>query len=262
MNLQTINYEKQGAIARMTLNRPNAFNAMSAQLCADLFEAVSEADADRDVRVLVVTGAGEKAYCAGGDVAEFRENIDRINMHIKKMTIPLHAAISRMIRMDKPVIAAINGVAAGAGMGLAMAPDLAIAAESARFNMAYTGIGATPDGGTTFFLPRIVGLRRAMEMTLLNRVLTAKEALEWGIVNKVVPDADLQKETGALAEKLAAGPTLAYGRAKKLLYMSFHNSPETQMEDESQSIAAMGETENFREGITAFAEKRKAKFTG
>lgn len=260
MELKTIDFKKQGAIARLTLNRPQAFNALNAQMCWDLFEAVSAADADPEVRVVIVTGAGEKAYCAGGDVAEFNQSIDHIHLHIKQMTTPLHAAISRMVRMNKPVIAAINGVAAGAGMGLAMAPDLAIAAESARFNMAYTGIGATPDGGTTFLLPRLVGVRRAMELTLLNRVLTAKEALDWGLVNKVVPDAELAAEADKLAARLAEGPTFALGEAKKLLYMSFHNSPETQMENESQAIAAMGDTANFREGVKAFAEKRKAVF--
>lgn len=262
MKLETIRYEKDGPIIKLTFDRPQAFNALSYQTCVDLFEAISACEVDREARAVLLTGSGEKAFCAGGDVPGFVENLGDIHRHLKKMTAPLHAAISRMIRMEKPVVAAINGVAAGAGLSLSLAPDLAIAAESARFNMAYTGIGASPDGGSTFLLPRAVGLRRAMELALLNRVLSSKEALDWGLINRVVPDAQLAEEGRALAMRLAEGPTLAYGRAKELLAMSFHNSLEAQMEDESQAIASMGDTADFREGITAFVEKRKPAFKG
>lgn len=262
MDLETIDYEKKGHVIRLTLNRPKAFNAMSAALINDLFDAVTEADADRDARVVVITGSGDKAFCAGGDIKEFTRNLDGISKHIKRMTIPLHAAISRLTRMDKVTIGAFNGAVAGAGMGLAMSVDLAIAAERATFTMAYTGIGASPDGGSTFFLPRLIGLRRALEMTLANRRLSSAEALDWGLVNKVVADADLETEVDKIAQMLATGPTLAFKKAKQLLYQSFHTSCETQMEDESQLIAASGETEDFREGVTAFAEKRMPVFKG
>lgn len=261
MELETIRYEVSGAVARLTLNRPKAMNAMNDQLAEDLYEAVMACDGDPSVRALIVTGEG-RAFCAGGDVASFHENIDRAPSLLKNLTTPLHAAISRMARMEKPVIASINGVVAGAGMGLAAATDLAIAAESAVFTMAYTGIGATPDGSSTFFLPRLIGVRRAMELTLLNRVLTAEEALEWGLINQIAPDDKLVEETDKLAARLAKGPTRAFAGAKRLLYQSFYNSPETQMEDESQSISAMGATDDFREGVAAFVQKRKPEFKG
>ncbi|MCP5118451.1 MAG: enoyl-CoA hydratase, partial [bacterium] len=158
------------------------------------------------------------------------------------MTARAHLAISRMARMRKPVVAAINGVVAGGGMGLAAACDLAVAAESAQFNMAYTALGVSPDLSTSFFLPRMVGVRRAMELALLNRVLSAAEALEWGLVNRVAPDDALADEAHKLAVKLARMPTLALAAAKRLLYQSFENPLEAQMEAESEAIADVSQT--------------------
>lgn len=262
MELDTILLEKSEGVARLTLNRPDAMNALNEAMADDFFEAISECDEDGKVRVVVITGSG-RAFFAGGDLAKFSEDFDRTSAVLKRMTSRYHAAIARMSRMRKPVLAAINGVTAGAGVGLALATDLAIAAESVTFNLAYTAIGATPDGSTSFFLPRLIGLRRAMELTLLNRTLTAKEAVEWGLINKAVPDEQFANEVDKLAAKLARGPTAAYGAAKRLLYQSFSNSLETQMENESQSIAAMAATTaDFREGITAFLEKRRPGFMG
>jgi 2-(1,2-epoxy-1,2-dihydrophenyl)acetyl-CoA isomerase len=247
--------ERRGAVATITLNRPDAFNALDLGLGRDLFHATLEVDDDRAVRCVVITGAG-KAFCAGGDVKGFVDNLPRIGSLIKELTTYLHGAISRLARSDKPVIMAVNGVAAGGGLSLALAGDLVVAAESARFTMAYSRIAATPDGSSSYFLPRLVGLRRAMELYFTNRVLSAREALEWGLVTRVVPDAEFRGAVDALAAELAQGPTLAFGGAKRLLHQSTWESLETQMELEAQSIAAMGRTEDFRAGVTAFAEKR------
>jgi 2-(1,2-epoxy-1,2-dihydrophenyl)acetyl-CoA isomerase len=262
MQLSTIAWEKTGRVVRLTLNRPGAFNALDVQLAKDLHAAIAAVDADRDVRAVVLTGAG-RAFCGGGDVLGFAERVDRdIAAHIKEITAYLHGAISRMTRLRQPVIGAINGVAAGGGLGLALAPDLALAAESARFKMAYVGIGASPDAGSSFFLPRLVGLRRAFDLTLTNRTLSAAEALDWGLVNRVVPDAQLAEEAMKLAAELAEGPTLAFGRVKRLFYASFDAGLETQMEDEAQEIAASSETADFADGVTAFRDKRPPRFQG
>jgi 2-(1,2-epoxy-1,2-dihydrophenyl)acetyl-CoA isomerase len=164
--------------------------------------------------------------------------------------------------MNAPVVAAVNGVAAGAGMSLVCAADLAIAAESAKFTMAYTRAGLAPDGSSTFFLPRLVGVRRAVELMLTSRMLSAQEALEWGIVSRVVPDAQLPAEAAALASELAAGPTGAFGTVKKLVLASAAASLETQMELEARGIADAGRSADGREGIAAFLEKRAPKFRG
>jgi 2-(1,2-epoxy-1,2-dihydrophenyl)acetyl-CoA isomerase len=160
------------------------------------------------------------------------------------------------------VIAAVNGSAGGAGMSLCLFADLVLAAESAKFTLAYTRAGLSPDGGSTYFLPRIIGVRRALELALTNRVLTAKEALDWGIVTRVVPDAELQAEAQTLAKQLAAGATRAFGAAKRLLHHSSSESLETQMELEAQAIADQARTRDAREGIAAFIAKRPASFRG
>jgi 2-(1,2-epoxy-1,2-dihydrophenyl)acetyl-CoA isomerase len=210
---------------------------------------------------VVITGSG-RAFCAGGDVKSFGDNIDTIGVHVKLLTTELHAAVSRMIRMPKPTITAVNGVAAGGGMSLALAGDLILATEAARFTMAYTQIGASPDGSSSFFLPRLIGVKRALELTFLNRALSAREAMEWGLVNQVFANDQFAQEVHKIATHLAQGPTVAYGHAKTLLYGSTSETLETQMEHEAQLIAACGKTADFREGIFAFAEKRQPTFQG
>jgi 2-(1,2-epoxy-1,2-dihydrophenyl)acetyl-CoA isomerase len=254
-------YAVKDHVATITMNRPERYNALTIRMIENLLEMVSACEEDREVRVLVLTGAG-RAFCAGGDVKEFAERLGTISQHLRRLLASFHGAVSRMNRMSKPVIAAVNGVAAGAGMSLAMACDMAVAADSARFTMAYSKIGATPDGSSTYFLPRLVGLRRALELTYTNRVLTAREAEAWGLVNRVVPDAEFPATVNALAAELAAGPTLALGRAKRLFLMSGHESLETQMENETQFIALSSKTADFREGVKAFAEKRQPIFRG
>jgi 2-(1,2-epoxy-1,2-dihydrophenyl)acetyl-CoA isomerase len=261
MAYESIVYEVRDAIATITLNRPAAYNALNLPLARDVFHATLEADENPDVRCIVITGAG-KAFCAGGDVKDFADSPDRIGVLVKELTTYLHGAVSRLARTPKPVVMAVNGVAAGGGMSFALAGDLVVAAESARFTMAYAKIAASPDGSSSYFLPRMIGLRRALELHYTNRVLSAREAMDWGLVNRVHPDSEFSSAVAALARELAQGPTLAFGRAKLLFHQSTQESLETQMELEAQAIAACGHTEDFRQGVTAFARKQAVTFQG
>jgi 2-(1,2-epoxy-1,2-dihydrophenyl)acetyl-CoA isomerase len=261
MGYENVLYDVKEAVATITLNRPDAYNALNLGLARDLFHATLEADEDRAVRAVLITGAG-RAFCAGGDVKDFADNPDRIGVLIKELTTYLHGAVSRLSRAQKPVIMAVNGVAAGGGMSFALAGDLVVAAESAKFTMAYSRIAASPDGSSSYFLPRLIGLRRAIELHYTNRVLSAREAMEWGLVNRVHPDAEFAGAVNALARELAQGPTLAFGRAKLLFHQSTQESLETQMELEAQAIAASGHTEDFRDGVVAFAKKQSVSFNG
>ncbi|HEU4367915.1 MAG TPA: enoyl-CoA hydratase [Methylomirabilota bacterium] len=261
MPYQTLTIERAAHVATLTLNRPDAYNALNLPLGRELFAASLELDEDPEVRCIVLTGSG-RAFCAGGDVKDFVDNLGRIGAHIKELTTYLHGAISRFCRSDKPVIVAVNGVAAGGGFSLALSGDLVLAAESAKFTMAYSKIAASPDGSSSYFLPRLIGLRRAMELYFTNRVLTAREAADWGMITRAVPDGELKAAVDALARELAQGPTRAFGTAKRLLHQSTWESLETQMELEAQGIAACGHTEDFRAGVTAFAEKRTPTFRG
>jgi 2-(1,2-epoxy-1,2-dihydrophenyl)acetyl-CoA isomerase len=261
MAYQHLTVERAARTATITLNRPEALNALDLALGRELFLAALEVDEDPEVRCVVVTGAG-KAFCAGGDVKGFADNLPRIGVLMKELTTYLHGAVSRLCRSDKPVIMAVNGVAAGGGFSLALSGDLVVAAESARFTMAYSRIAATPDGSSSYFLPRLIGLRRALELYLSNRVLTARQALEWGLVTRVVPDAEFKAAVEALARELAQGATKAFGSAKRLFHQSTWESLETQMELEAQAIAASGHTRDFAAGVTAFAQKQTPTFEG
>lgn len=255
MAYQHVKIDRADGVATLTLNRPDAYNALDLGLGRELFQAAIELDEDAGARCVVITGSG-KAFCAGGDVKSFVDNLGRIGAHIKELTTYLHGAISRLCRSDKPVIMAVNGVAAGGGFSLALSGDLVVAAESAKFSMAYSRIAATPDGSSSYFLPRLVGIRRSLELYLTNRPLTAREALEWGMITRVVPDGELASAVSTLARELAQGPSKAFGAAKRLFHQSTWESLETQMELEAQAIAASGRTEDFRAGVTAFADKK------
>lgn len=262
MAYNTLDYQLRDGVAWITFRRPDRFNALDPVMARELCDVANRCSSDPAVRAAIITGSGDQAFCAGGDVSVFAAHLDGIEMLVKEMTTYLHAAVSRFARMRAPLIAAVNGVAAGAGFSLVTACDLAIAAEDATFTSAYTRIGLTPDGSSTHFLSRLVGTRRAMELYLTNRVLSAREALDWGLVNQVVPAAGLAAAAGDLAGKLAAGPTGAHGGIKALLQSAASESLETQMELESRAIAAAGTSADGREGIRAFIEKRAARFTG
>ena len=260
MTFETLLFEVRDGVAHVTLNRPDAANSINLQLAKDLAYAAMQCDEDPAVRAVVLTGTG-KMFSAGGDLASFAKAGDRIPFLLKEITTYLHAAVSRFARMNAPVVIAVNGTAAGAGFSLACAGDLAIVAESARFTMAYTRIALTPDGSSTYYLPRLLGTRRTLELMLTNRTLSAAEALEWGIVNRVVADDALAGEAGSLATSLAQGPTLAFGRVKEMVLRA-GDTLESQMEMETRAIADAARTADAREGIQSFFEKRKPKYRG
>jgi len=260
MGHQTLDLRRDGAIARITLDRPPA-NALDLTMARELAEVALVCDEDPEVRVVVLTGRG-KAFCAGGDLASFGAAGERVPTLLKEVTAGLHVAIARFARMRAPVIAAVNGVAAGAGFSLVTACDLAVAAASARFTMAYTRAGLVPDGSSTFFLPRLIGLRRTQELMITNRMLSSAEALEWGVLTRVVPDAELETTVDALAREVAAGPTGALASVKRLLLLSGGDRLEAQMEAETREIADAARRPDGREGIAAFLEKRPPRFDG
>lgn len=258
---QTLGYEFAAGVATITLNRPDAANGMDLTLGRELMELSLALAARADVRAVVLTGSGN-FFSAGGDLNAFAAFGDDISAKIHELTVYLHTAISAFARMNAPLIVAVNGVAAGAGFSLAACGDIVIAADSAKFTMAYTGAGLAPDGGASYSLPRIIGLRRTQELMLTNRRLSAEEALNWGIVTKVVPADTLQAEAQALAAQLAAGPTKAFGAVKQLLNASFDNGLEQQMALEGASIAKLAASHDGQEGINAFLAKRRPVFSG
>jgi 2-(1,2-epoxy-1,2-dihydrophenyl)acetyl-CoA isomerase len=259
MAYDTIDLDVRDGVAHLTLNRPDAANAIDLGLAQDLMEATLAIQSDAAARVVLLTGAG-KMFCAGGDVKGFAER-DDLPTYLREVLGPLHVAISNLVRGDAPVVAAVQGSAAGAGMGFVGASDLVVAAESAKFVMAYTGVGLTPDGSSSWFLPRLVGLRRALELTFTNRVLSAAEALDWGLITQVVGDDELHDTARALATKLATGPQQALAAAKRLLHTSLEETLETHLAREAEAISAASGTAEGAEGIAAFVEKRKPVFT-
>jgi 2-(1,2-epoxy-1,2-dihydrophenyl)acetyl-CoA isomerase len=258
MTMTTVTIEMRGPVALVQLNRPENANTLNMQMGRDLATAAIACEADSNVRAVVLTGAG-KNFCFGGDLRGMIEGGGAIDAYLRELTSHLHTAIAHFVRMDQPVIAAVNGTAAGAGVGLVAMADMAIAAESSKFSLAYTGVGLTPDGSTSFFLPRVIGQKRAMELILTNRAVTSAEALDWGLVNSVVPDADVVTQALKLAERLAAGPLRAFGKSKRLIAESL-GALESHLALESQTIARQGATAEGREGIGAFLEKRKPRF--
>jgi len=261
MDYQTLNFDVDSGVATITLNRPEALNAMSPAMAKELHEVALQIDANNSVRVVILTGTG-KAFCAGGDLGAFVAAGEQARTLILQMTGDLHLALSRLSRNRAPVIAAVNGTAAGAGFSLAMAADLAIAEEQAVFTMAYTNAGLSPDGSSTYFMPRKIGDRRTRELMLTNRLLTAPEALDWGVVNQVVEGGGALAAARVMATGMAQGPTEAYAQVKRLLDSSFSQSLETQMELEARAIADQVASVDGQEGMLAFVEKRKPQFRG
>ncbi|MCF8468557.1 MAG: enoyl-CoA hydratase [Sneathiella sp.] len=258
-------YEKNGAIATVTLNRPEARNALSQDMREGLYQALADVETDDSIRCVVITGAGEH-FQAGGDVKAFNEFVkmspDERRQTFERRIHGLHPTIFLMERMKKPIIASVRGGAAGFGLSLMMACDMVIASEDAFITLAYIGIGTTPDGSGTYMLPRIVGLKKAMEIAMLGDRIGAAEARDLGLINFVVPTAELAAETAKLAKRLANGPTVALGLTKQLLNASLNNRMEAQLSMEAQNFAACAASNDWVEGVTAFKEKRRPEFKG
>ena len=263
MKYETITLEMQGSICVLTLNRPERLNALTAQVANEFEAAVHEA-LERGARVIVLTGAG-RAFCAGGDLREMQEFASREGRVEAFFDEPLRMLTESILLIRKtpvPFIAAVNGVASGAGCNLALACDLVIAAESAKFNQAFVKIGLVPDCGGTFILPRLVGWKRAAELMFTGDLVSAHRAAEMGMINSVAADGELMSQVMALAEKLANAPTAAIGQIKKLLDASAANDYGSQLDLERKAQIEAGKTKDFGEGVSAFLEKRPPRFVG
>ncbi|HEX8706664.1 MAG TPA: enoyl-CoA hydratase-related protein [Pyrinomonadaceae bacterium] len=263
MSYETIQLEMREAVALVTLNRPSALNALTVVMASEFRGAMSEAR-ERGARAIILTGAG-RAFCAGGDLREMQkiaEKEGRIEAFFDEPLDLLHGCIKLIRRIPVPVIAAVNGIAAGAGCNFALACDLVLAAESAQFNQAFIKIGLSPDCGGTFILPRLVGLKRATELLMTGDSIDARRAAEMGMINRVVADADLMNEAQALAVRLAQSPTASLARIKELLEQSAVNDYNAQLELEHKAQIQSGQTGDFKEGVAAFIEKRPPQFTG
>jgi 2-(1,2-epoxy-1,2-dihydrophenyl)acetyl-CoA isomerase len=249
---------REGGHVTLTFNRPVAMNALDLLTAHAFLAACTDLASDPSVRVLVIRGAG-KAFGVGGDLAALQHD-SMATAH--ELIGCLHEAVLLLVHMNAPVIASVHGVVAGGSLSLAMACDLTIAAEGTRFNLAYANVGANCDVGGSWHLPRLVGLRNAMQIALLSDTFDATEALRLGLVNHVVPLDTLQDETLALASRLAVGPTLAYGRMKRLLRQSFETDLSSQLDAERENFKASTQTQDFKEALEAFFAKRRTVFTG
>jgi 2-(1,2-epoxy-1,2-dihydrophenyl)acetyl-CoA isomerase len=264
LELQTVDVARDGGAARITLNRPEALNAWNRQLGLDLREAVDAVAADESVRAVLITGAG-RAFSSGADLRDLSADdatpSGRPDVY-KVLTERYHPIIIAIREMPKPVVAAVNGPAVGIGLSLALAADLIVARESAYFLLAFVNIGLVPDGGSSLFVPTRVGFARASEMALLGERVSAAQALEWGLINRVARDEDFDEVVGGLLSRLAAGPTASYAGAKRQLNRWLYTRMEEQLELEAQIQREMAESSDFVEGVTAFAEKRDPRFVG
>jgi len=260
---ETIVWEQTGGVGRLTLNRPETLNAWTPQLGIELRTIIERDAADEAVRAVVVTGAG-RGFSSGADLkAGFDPAPDDGMPDVyKELHDVYHPAIAGLRRLEKPVVAAVNGPAVGIGCSLALACDLIMAAESAYFGLAFVNIGLMPDGGSTAFVPPAVGRARAFQMALLGERIPAPQALEWGLVNWVHPDDRLMPEAEALVERLAAGPTRSYAASKRALNRFIYGDLDAQLDLEAELQHALGRTKDFIEGTAAFVEKRAPAFTG
>ena len=259
MAYNSLLYDKSGCVTTITLNRPDVFNAFNDEQSFELQDALKAARKDEDTRVLVLTGAG-KAFCSGQDLkaiagAEKRSFIDSLNKRYNPI-------IREMRNMPKPIICRLNGVAAGAGCSLALASDFIVASENASLIEVFINVGLVLDSGSSFFLPRLVGSARAFEMSTMGSKISARQAFEWGMVNRCVPAEQLDAETAAVAEYYANAPTKAIGLMKKMLNKSFSGNLETMLEYETYCQEIAGSSADNKEGVAAFNEKRKPLFTG
>jgi 2-(1,2-epoxy-1,2-dihydrophenyl)acetyl-CoA isomerase len=261
MEFTTINYQVRDGVAHLRFARPEGANAVNPAFSRDLRGVMLEIEFDNSVRAVSVTAEG-RVFCACGDLKEFHAAGAGLPRLASDMLVDFHGAIYKMNRTPKPFVAGVNGAAGGAGLSLVSAFDLVVCGESARFTMAYTRAGVTPDGTSSYFLARHIGLRRMLDLTLTNRTLSAAEAESWGLVNRVVPDDQVDTATAELAQQLASGPSWALGQAKRVIYSGFESVLEAAGELEGTVIAAAMATHDGREGIAAFVEKRPPAFEG
>ncbi len=263
MGYETIQFEMRGGVGVITLNRPDSLNALNTQVGQEFKGVIAEGLA-KGARAIVLTGAG-RAFCAGGDLREMQKIAERegkVEAFFDEPLRMLNECILLIRQTPLPFIAAVNGAASGGGCNLALACDVVIAGETARFNQAFIKIGLVPDCGGTFILPRLIGWKRATELMITGDVVNAAQALEWGMINAVVPDNELMVHAMAMAERLAQAPTVAIGRIKQLLETSANNDCAGQLELEREAQIETGQTKDFKEGVTAFLEKRPPKFVG
>lgn len=254
----SLQLQRDGAVATVRFNRPAALNAIDVPMAQALLAAARELADDRSVRAIVLCGAG-KGFMAGGDLATLRA--DPVQ-GAADLLGPLNEALTVFAAMDAPLIAQVHGVAAGAGLSLMLQADFVLAAEGTRFNLAYVNIGSSCDVGASWALPRLVGLRRALEIAMLGETLTSADAERLGLVNRVVPAAELDAEVGAFAQRLARGPTVAFGRLRRLMRESFERDLPAQLSAETTAFAECARTADFKAGIDAFFAKRPAQFIG
>lgn len=264
MSEKIVALEVADGVAWVTMNRPNALNALDRDMTTALVGTINPLEHDDDIRCVVIRG-GEH-FMAGGDLKTFHAMLDRSRrenlVDFEAFIHEVHSLIVAIRRMPKPVVASVRGACAGFGLSLMCAADLTIAADESYYTLAYTLIGTSPDGGSTYALPRLVGLKKATELALLGDRFDAATARDYGLLNWVVPAADLEAETEKLARRLAAGPTVAYGRTKALLQRSLDNPLERQLQLEAENFSACAVEPDFAEGVAAFLEKRKANFKG
>ena len=254
-HVSTVELEVRDGVAVLTLNRPDAQNTVNLELARDLDDATARISG---VGAVLVTGAG-RSFCAGGDLKEFGAQ-DDLAGHVRAVVGHLHPAITRLDALDLPIVAAVRGAAAGAGLGLACAADIVLTSPDAKFVSAYTKIGLSPDGSTSWALPRLVGVRRALELVLTNRVLDAEEAVAWGIATRVVPDESLDDEAMRIATDLASGATKGLGGARRLVRDSLDRTLEAQLDAETETLVASASDTDALEGIKAFLSKRPPRF--
>ncbi|MAF94651.1 MAG: enoyl-CoA hydratase [Rhodospirillaceae bacterium] len=263
----TLVVETAGGVCRITLNRPKSLNAINPDMARALKQVAAEIKADEAVRVAVIEGTGDH-FMAGGDVKGFKALFDEnpgeaaIRAHFDGMLTTVHDFIADFRQMPKPVLGSVHGAVAGAGVSLMMACDMVLAADDSFYTLAYCRLGTSPDAGSTFALPRTVGLKKAFEIALLGDRFDAGEALRCGLVNRVVPAAELRAETDKLAKRLAEGPVRAYGETKALLNGSLTRTLEEQLAAETAAFVNCTVTEDFKEGVAAFVDKRPPRFTG